>query len=176
MVHIKKNPNIFIITLILIILALLTYFGPYLFVTVFMINENNAQKRLLCETNYNLLLETCRKLPKPIQNQGRSYYSAKSISSNLPQGFSGEVILNLKPERVYLDENGCVSIAFGHTFWHFGIRAYPKDFNGPLPSGVYGDRELIPGLWYYDELYQSNQNYSDVIDRLVKKNKYLVQR
>ena len=176
MVYRRKVPIYFTITIILITLLFLLYFNPYIFGIYFVRKQNNAQKRLLCETNFKLLLETCRELPKPIPNHGRKYYTSKNISSDLSDELLRDFknnISNLNPKMVYVDDNGCVSISFGNTFWHFGVRAYPKDFQGPLPSGVYGDRELIPGLWYYDELYESNPNYGKEIDKLVKKNKYL---
>ena len=157
--------------MILITLVLLSYFRLDIISILLVRKQNNAQKRLLSETNYKLLLETCRKLPKPIQNHGRVYYSDETISSNLPEGFSGEVILSLKPKMVYIDEDGRISIALGNTFWNFGVRAYPEDFKEPYSGFIYGNQELIPGLWYYDELYERNPNYDKIIDKMIKKNK-----
>ena len=54
---------------------------------------------------------------------------------------------------------------------HFGVRIYPEDFNEPDRYFKYVDRELLPGLWYYDDGYIHNPEYDKRIDTLIEENK-----
>jgi hypothetical protein len=54
---------------------------------------------------------------------------------------------------------------------HFGVKIYPEDFKKPRDYFEYGDRELLPGLWYYDDGYLNNPEYDKRIDELIEKHK-----
>jgi hypothetical protein len=71
-----------------------------------------------------------------------------------------------------LNPYGAVSIELGGTMRHFGVNAYPEDFRVPFSNYNYGDKELIPGLWYCDDIYNRHKDYDKVIERLLKKNRY----
>jgi len=81
-------------------------------------------------------------------------------------------ILDLKPNYVYIDENdsGRVMLEMGGGFAHFGVLAYTEDYHKPSWS-EYGDRELVPGLWYYDDGYENNPEYDTTIEALIEKSK-----
>ena len=49
--------------------------------------------------------------------------------------------------------------------------AYTEDFKEPWPNFKFGDKELLPGLWYYDDLYQGDRKYDERIQALLKKRK-----
>jgi len=56
-------------------------------------------------------------------------------------------------------------------FGHLGALAYPEDFKEPWPNFKYGHKQLIPGLWYYDDGYDGNPKYDSKIEALLKKRK-----
>jgi hypothetical protein len=51
---------------------------------------------------------------------------------------------------------------------HFGVNIYPEDFKEPKGNFKYGDRELLPGLWYYDEGYLRNPEFDKIIEKLIE--------
>jgi len=164
----------FLITIFLI-LSLLFYFRLHIFSYVLFQSRLNAQEKLLCKTDYKLLLEACRELPVPIEKPARIYYSAKSISKYPPEGMSNiskRIIIGLKPTLIFVDDIGRMVIDMGNSHWSFGIYAYSKDFNEPFTGFYYGDRELVTGLWYYDEQYEYKTGYGEEIEALIQKNKF----
>ena len=132
--------------------------------------------RLLCQTDHKALLEACRELSRRCArgelkpggyNIRDNPHPETSETSRFPQ-----VILDLDPFHVYIDENDSrrVMIIMHGGMDHFGVYAYTEDYKKPLGS-VYGDKELIPGLWYYDEGYDYTRYYDKRIDALMKKGK-----
>jgi hypothetical protein len=122
--------------------------------------------QLLCNTDYQALLETCRDLSKKVESgelEANLYYMSNSIHQTVVSQFS-PIILNLNPAYVVLDGDGCVIIAISR----FGVRAYSEDYKKPRPDFEYGDKELIPGLWYFDEDYKDNPKYQKKIDNLIQ--------
>ena len=54
------------------------------------------------------------------------------------------------------------------AYTHFGVFAYPEDFNEPFEGYKYGHRKLIDGLWYFDDEYDYPE-YDKKIDALLRK-------
>jgi len=54
---------------------------------------------------------------------------------------------------------------------HVGVMAYPEDFKETWPNFKYGHKELVPGLWYYDDLYEGDPKYDERVEALLKKRK-----
>ena len=84
-----------------------------------------------------------------------------------------KVILDLQPRYVHINENnsGRVGIPIFEGFDHFGVNAYTEDYMESGPKHEYGDRELIPGLWYYDDGYIDDPEYDKKIEALMRKAK-----
>ena len=130
--------------------------------------------RLLCETDHEVLLEACRELSrwaargdlKPGRYNVRRDRHPKA--SQFPQP-----ILDLAPSYVYVDENDSnrVMVAMHGGLDHFGVEAYTEDYKKPYPTYQYGDKELIPGLWYYDDGYIGHPEYEKRIEALMQKGK-----
>jgi len=148
-------------------------FSPWARLTYFFMHyrTNQNQERLLCETNYEELLEACRVLMKDdeFMKPGMRYpvRGAKRHprTSKFPQ-----IILDLNPSVVCIGnapEYIRLEMAGGIT--HFGVRAYPENFTKPFPNFEYGDKELIPGLWYYDDGNLENPEYNERIEALIRK-------
>ena len=51
---------------------------------------------------------------------------------------------------------------------NFGMYAYPEDFKKRFPF-EYRDRELLDGLWYYDEFYKNDNKYDQKVDAMLSK-------
>ena len=127
------------------------------------------QMRLLCDTDFQILLEACRQLSgrvaagdlKPQQYNVR--LKPHPESSRFPKA-----ILDLEPTYVIINSYGSVMIELHGGFLHYGVTAYPEDYQ--RSSGVeYGDKKLIEGLWYYDEAYKGNPKYQKKIEDLLQK-------
>lgn len=130
--------------------------------------------RLLCETDHQALLEACRELSRRVE--AGDLKSGRYYIRNHPQLHASrfpKVILDLQPRYVHIDENnsGRVGIPIFGGFDHFGVTAYTEDYLESGPKHEYGDRELIPGLWYYDDGYIDDQEYDKKIDKLIEKHK-----
>ena len=130
--------------------------------------------RLLCETDHQVLLEACRDLSRRVEagdlKSGRYYIRNHPYeqASRFPK-----VILDLQPRYVHIDENnsGRVDIPIFGGFDHFGVTAYTEEYLESGPKYEYGDRELIPGLWYYDDGYIDDPEYDKKIEALMRKAK-----
>ena len=134
-----------------------------------------ARVRLLCETDHQVLLEACRELSgraatgelKP--GRYRVFIDTDPEASTFPKP-----ILDLGPSYVYIDEyiSGRLMLEMLGGLGHLGVEAYTEDFNEPWPDFNYGDKELIPSLWYYDDAYEDNPDYAKKkIEALLQKRK-----
>ena len=128
------------------------------------------QVSLLCETDYQALLDACKELSKQVEEgdmkPGR-YKIRKDPdqeSTRFPQ-----LILDLEPKYVVIDADGQVKVAIEElgAFAYFGVRAYPEDY-----KKTKHDKKLIGGLWYYDsDYYDAYPKYMKKIDALIQKGK-----
>lgn len=163
-----SSKRIVIVLFIIFVLALLFFFvaGHYLL--------EGMKVRLLCKTDHQALLEACNKLSKQVAN-GDLKPGKYMVLINPDPDVSKfpRPILELRPRYVYLDDySGRVLIEMtGALEVHFGVCAYPEDFNVPSKGFEYGDKELIPRLWYYDDGYRDNPEYEKIIEALMQKGK-----
>jgi hypothetical protein len=130
--------------------------------------------RLLCETDHQALLEACRELSSRFA-RGELKPGKYWVRINRDPEVSTfpQPILDLRPSSIYIDDNtnGSVRVEMLGGLDHVGVMAYPEDFKEPWPNFKYGDKELIPGLWYYDDLYEGDPKYDEKIEALLKKRK-----
>jgi len=82
-----------------------------------------------------------------------------------------QAIRDLKPRGGSINYDGYLTLEMHRGMDHFGVRVYPEDFKEPHRNFIYGDRELLPGLWYYDDGYLHNPEYNKRIDELIRKGK-----
>jgi hypothetical protein len=129
-----------------------------------------AKARLLVETNHRALLETCRELSRQVMNaEIRDAVYKGTEALRLP-----EPIPALRPNRVTISRDGLVQIGMYTGWWPLGVRAYPEGYPEYPPPFKYGDRELLEGLWYYEDGYSLHPDaYDKIIDELLGKNKML---
>lgn len=146
-----------------------------LFILVMVSRANQMRTEFLCKTDFEALLAACRELSRRAAKGDLKpgMYSIRSEPRD-PQVLNfPQTILDIAPSGVYIDENdsGRVMLEMFGGLYHFGVLAYTEDFK--RPSGYkYGDKELVPGLWYYDDNYKRNPNYKERIDALLQKKVY----
>jgi hypothetical protein len=131
-------------------------------------DTHRARVRLLCETDYRALRDVCREMLRRVASGSlpTGLYTDSQISQ-LP-----EPIPSLQPDFVSIEKD-VVRIEMSHTNWaSLGVQAYPEGYpqQNPVP-GVYGDRKLLEGLWYYDDGYLPDRvGYDKFIDKFLRKN------
>jgi hypothetical protein len=80
-----------------------------------------------------------------------------------------QIILDLQPNTVTIGEAGDVTMVLAGGLDHFGVYAYPANFEMPTPDFRLGDKELVDGLWYYDDAYESDAKHRNRIDALIER-------
>ena len=162
------SKRIVIVLFIVFVLALL-------FFAVCRYLLEGTKVHLLCKTDHQALLEACNKLSEQVAkgNLKPGEYGVR-IGPDPEVSKFPRPILDLSPSYVYIDENdsGRVLIEMlGGLIGHFGVLAYTEDYKKPYRTYSYGDKELIPGLWYYDDGYRDNPEYEKIIEALTQKGK-----
>lgn len=166
----------------LVVVTLFVFFFPWQnnrfimsFVMDLMIRQSQRRRIvLLCETDHQALLKAGREilsqLPEDYLNTG-----GKRVAGILPipKGVPiPKTIQNLRPHGVFVDYDGYLIIEMHGGMDHFGVRIYPEGYKEPEWHSKYVDRELLSGLWYYDEGYDHNPAYDRWIDTLIEENKH----
>ena len=137
--------------------------------------NHQMRVRLLCRTDHQALLQACREvLRRGSLNIGKSYWVGGAQPppevSSLPKP-----ILDLAPCAIRIEKilggEPVVHLVMGTSADYFGVYAYPEDYKAPSKHFKYGDKQLIPGLWYDDEGYADNPRYDKGIEALLKKRK-----
>jgi len=163
-----SSKRIVIVLFIFLVLAFLFFFAAVHYLL------DGMKVRLLCKTDHQALLEACNKLSKQVAKGDLKPGKYMVLINPDPEVSKfPRPILELRPKYVYLDDNiGYVLIEMtGVLEIHFGVRAYPEDFKASSKGFKYGDKELIPRLWYYDDGYRDNPEYDKKIEALIQKGK-----
>lgn len=163
------NKRIVIIVLVVFVLAFLIFFAGLHYLL------DGMRVRLLCETDHQALLVACNNLSEQVDNGDLKPGKYMVLINPDPEVSKfPRAILELRPRYVYIDENdsGRLMIEMtGGLEIHFGVLAYTEDFKAFSKGFEYGDKELIPRLWYYDDGYRDNPKYEKKIEALMQKGK-----
>ena len=85
-----------------------------------------------------------------------------------------KAIKRLSPRATLINYNGYVVLHMLQTrSRRFGVRIYPEGFVPKSRNFIYGHRELIPGLWYYDSNYKKIPEYDKTIDHIIQNGQWL---
>ena len=138
---------------------------------------------LLCGTDHQALLNAGREIldqvPKDYLRQNPPPNGVSHLGNFkffLPEDIQiPQAIRDLKPFVCLISLDGYLTLEM-HGGWdhikremsHFGVYIYPEDFKEPEHNFKYGDKELLPGLWYYDEGYNHNPQYGERIDKMIE--------
>jgi hypothetical protein len=154
----KKKMVTFIITAIAVLIVGAVAYCLWVVGMVYWLVHSSAEKAhkqkevLLYQTDHTALLEACRKVSdESITGKWELKSYNMGEASNPATSRFPQIILHLKPSYVTISENGTILIELLGGLGHVGVIAYPKDFKPPYKDFKYGDKELIPGLWYYED-------------------------
>lgn len=156
----------------LVLLVLIFYLRSCKLMIVEIKKGQQRAVRLLCETDHQALLTACREISRMVtdgelkKHEYRLRINPDPEISSFPQ-----VIIDLEPTYIDIDPKGCVKIELYGGLDHYGVNAYTEDFKPPVSNFYYGGRELVPGLWYYDDGYENNPEYDKTIEALIQKKK-----
>ena len=180
----KKWKVSLVIVVPIMLLGLVVYYFLFLSQSTFVLEVlwkhgiREAQQRrvlLLCDTNHQALLKAGREIlnqaPKDRMNPQPDGIRVLG-DIGVPSGVEiPRAIQDLKPHVCLISLDGYLTLEMHGGMDHFGVRIYPEDYKEPDRYFKYGDRELLPGLWYYDEGYINNPEYDKKIDKLIKEHK-----
>jgi len=138
---------------------------------ILLLNGCNSKRRdLLCKADLNAIMQASTEvLAKASAGEimtGTHEFRRTPQSPEIAK--FPQVIRELQPTRVVI-EDGYLTIQFGGGFDHFGLKVYAKDFKAPFAEFNYGSRQIIDGLWYYDEYYSDESTmHKRKIDRWIE--------
>jgi hypothetical protein len=138
--------------------------------------EQQRRVLLLYHTDYEELLKAGREIlsrgPKDLEHY--IYLGPMHINGfPVPRGIPiPKVIRKLRPYATLINFNGFTFVQMKEGVVGFGVKIYPEGFKPPPSPFEYGNRELIPGLWYFDEKYDTDSEYDRKIDEVIKKGKW----
>jgi hypothetical protein len=141
--------------------------------------EHLAQERrvlLLYRTDHEALLKAGREILRqgPKDPMNYRYFGPMHIDGfPVPRAVCiPKVIRKLRPHASLINFNGYVVLQMQGGMADFGVKIYPEGFREPRGYFEYGNRELLPGLWYYDYEYSDNPEYDKRIDEIIKKGRW----
>lgn len=159
----KKGAKILLWVVVAIVV--LYVLRPIFFAGFLFYQARSAQARrvdLLYRTDHATLLKACRKI---LSEETKGKYNVVIDRHPRVSGFP-DAILRLKPTYVRIYDCNYVRVELFGGMSHFGVLAYPVDFIPPFETFDYGDKELVEGLWYYDDGYREDPNFEDYIQSL----------
>ena len=148
--------------------------GAHGFMRILYKYSQQRRVRLLYKTDHQDLLGACRELSKRVSigDLRPGKYSLRGSSRHKEVSQFPQPILDLGPIHVFIDYDGRVMLEMAGGLDHFGVSAYPEDYKKPLHTKKLGDKELIDGLWYYDDGYRVRpEDYDKRIEALRPKGK-----
>jgi hypothetical protein len=181
-----RNKQALVVALVVMLITLLGYFvlgyfvlrsnlGARIFLNFAIKQSQQRRVLLLCKTDHNALLKAGREIlsqipqdclnPRPDEPRMLGDFGVPK-EVQIPK-----VIQDLKPRRCLISYDGYLTLEMEAGMSHFGVWIYPADYKPPSRKFKYGNRELLPGLWYYDDGYIDNPEYDKRIDELIEEHK-----
>jgi len=145
----------------------------YLWTTITVRDVSDAKNRLvilLYKTDHYELLRACRELASKYKLgdlESRRYDVGWWEGDPKARSFP-EAILAIHPSYIEIYETGRIRVEMVGGYVHFGVVAYPEGYQKAGYEQL-GNKELIPGLWYYDDGYHEDPNYEQIIQSLKPK-------
>ena len=165
----KREMDHTLVYIFLIVLAVIIVSTVFVLFLAF-VKVQDRRERLLCETDYHILLDACRELSKRNATgdlKSDIYWVRKDKEPKASQFNFPRVIMDTEPLFVEIIDEGIVRLEMAGLPM-YGVTAFPNIPTKPLP---FGDVELIPGLWYYDEDYNNfkHPKHKKRIDAMIQR-------
>lgn len=140
-------------------------------VAIFVLGQQaqRMRARVLCKTDHQVLLEACREVLTWTDLEPGRRYLIRSAPRRPEVSEFPQAIIDLAPNYVSVHRDGYMKLEMHGGMDHFGVYAYPEDYQKLFHNFEYRDRKLIEGLWYYDDGYLHNPEYDKRIDALIQK-------
>ena len=174
----KKGVNIVVLFIVIIVLLISYVVATNPPRTTGQKLHQLRRVRLLYHTDHEELLKAGREIlrqgPKDLKNY--HYYGPMHIDGFPVPGNVRipRVIRKLRPHAVLINFSGYVVLQMHeNVIERFGVRIYPEGFKTRSRYFSYGNRELLPGLWYYDRDYHNNLQYDKVIDYVIQNGRWV---
>jgi len=174
-----SNTTVIVIVVITLIVSFVVVRNKHSMSTFPGSTEQLAQQRrilLLYHTDHEALLKAGRQIlsqgPKDPMNY--MHYGPQHIEGfPVPRGVRiPKVIRKLRTHASLINRNGYVVLQMQGGLADFGVRIYPEGFKGRRYYFTCGNRELLPGLEYYDYKYNRIPEYDKIIDEIIQKGKW----
>ncbi len=128
------------------------------------------------ETDHEALLAAGREILRlgPEDPMNYRYYGPIDHGGfPVPRGVPiPKVIRDLRPDACLINFDGYVILPIRAGTESFGVKIYPEGFERPRRYFSPGNRELLPGLWYYDRKYDHDPQYNKKIDEIIQTGKW----
>jgi len=175
------NTTVFIVVVFAFIFSFVAVMNKRSRNTVGSGSEKFAQQRrikLLYHTDHEELLKAGREILKkgPKDPMNYKYYGPMHIDGfPVPRGIRiPKVIRKLRTHASLINFSGYVVLQMQENITErFGVRIYPEGFKARSRYFDYGNKELLPGLWYYDREYYRIPQYDKTIDYIIQKGRWI---
>lgn len=135
--------------------------------------ERQRRVQLLYSTDHEELLKAGREILRQGPKDLKHYIYLGPMHINgfpVPRGIPiPKVIRRLKPYGTFMNFNGYIVVQMKEGVIGFGVKIYPEGFKPPSLPFEYGNKELLPGLWYCDERYDTDPEYDKKVDMVILK-------
>jgi hypothetical protein len=135
---------------------------------------------LLRDTDHEAVLRACREVLDNASAWGLKTggkYNVRWTPRSPEASKFPKAILDLAPVQVQMPYEGCLALEMHGGFDHFGFLAYSKSFKEPYPGFKYEGRQIVEGLWYFDDDYRDEfPEYKKKIDAWVEEGKKKAQK
>jgi hypothetical protein len=165
------------ITILILIFAFVLYIqpkGPFYNSAL-----QSAQQRrilLLYHSDYEALLQAGREIlrqspdPKHYTPVGRPFHI---LGVPVPRHVRiPKDVHQLRPHAIYINFDGYIVLQMEKSALGYGVNIYPEGYNKKHRDFRYDNKELIPGLWYFDDKYDIVPEYDKTIDYVIQKGKW----
>jgi len=154
-----------VVTALALLAAVVLYWSGIWVIPLTMYSVHEAKGRqvvLLYKTDHQDLLRACRELSARCKAGDLKPGQYNVLWNPAPEAKSfPKAILAIPPSHVIIDKDGWVMVAIIGGMAHCGVVVYPEGNQKGL-----GDKELVPGLWYYDDGYHEVPDYEKHIQSL----------
>lgn len=124
--------------------------------------------KLLYKTDHQALRDACRELSNRAKTgdlKPGMYYFLPRPAPEIAQ--FPKTMLDLMPGHVDVEHNGMVVVAMRGALDGFGVAFYPDDYKMSSPQSLpLGHKQIIGGLWYYDDGYDECSDWQQRLDSL----------